>query len=96
MDNSKNRNMRVLLAVLVAAIILLSKNFIFSSFFGETDTEVDIASERVASIVDKLNTINFDLSIFDEPKFENFKDLDIPLPSIATGRENPFTSSLKK
>ena len=96
MNNPKNKNTIILLAVLIAVFVYMSKNVVFDIVFGAPDSEVDVANERVVALVNKVNSINFDLSVFDEPKFENFVDFSSPLPSVSTGRENPFSSFFRK
>lgn len=83
--------MSILLAIVLAAGAMLYKNVFVTEDVSELQT-VGTISPKIEENLSKISKINFDMSIFDDPKFDTFVSIESPLPSISTGRQNPFAA----
>ncbi len=94
MKNQKNKNVKVLISLLVA-LILVGYKFIFPSSVTEefSTNESDVAGERVSSFISEVNSVNFDLSVLNDSKFKNLKSIEKDLPTFPLGKDNPFSGS---
>lgn len=85
--------MSLLIALLVVGLLLVYK----MNFASQPPTEeVPIVSPKIESALAKIEQINFDTSIFNDPKFATFNSLETELPNIPIGRINPFASALAR
>jgi len=93
MNNQKNKNTMILIAILVAVCAVLYKNM----FAPVADSSVAgslSSSGKTDEALQKIETINFDMAVFNDPKFGTFQSIETTLPSIPAGKVNPFASVL--
>jgi hypothetical protein len=95
MKTYKNKKTSLLVAVLLGLLVLAYKTMFMSSgedLQGLTIEENVLASERVQIILQKVDGISFDKSIFEDEKFNSLKSIETPLISLPVGRKNPFSA----
>lgn len=93
MQQSKNKNISLLIALLVVGLAVIYKmNFVSEPLTEETL----LASPKIEEALTKIDKINFNTSIFNDPKFTTFNSLETELPNIPIGRINPFASTLAR
>ncbi len=91
MKNSKKARTNLLIALLIGLLIVAYKS-IFMSELETFDDANFTASARVQAVLGQVQAINFDLSVFDEPKMRSLKSIEVPLPQLPVGKKNPFAS----
>lgn len=99
MKNSKNNKRTIILAGVLLALLVVAYKVIFMP--ASTDllvdsgmaADLDAAGERVAVVLKEMESINFDTNIADDPIFESFKSIEIPLISLPIGKNNPFSGT---
>lgn len=93
MKNSNSKNAMILFSIIVASGAVWYRSVFVVPPVDPTLSGV-VISEKIASNFSKIESINFDTSIFNEPKFNTFESINAPFPSISSGKENPFASIL--
>ncbi len=93
MKNAKNKSTTILLTIIIAAAAILYKNFLMPTNENVLESNI-LASTNIEDALEKVGAINFDMSVFNDPKLDTFKSIETTLPSISKGRKNPFTSVL--
>lgn len=84
--------------IIIALIVLLTLFVVYyvtmQSKHVETTEENGFEllqkSEQILADTKRLNTIQIDPTIFDGQDFASLVDTRVPIPDMATGRENPF------
>lgn len=95
MKNSKNKRTAILALILIGLLFVAYK-VMFVSPADEMLAEDNIAAgERVVSILREVESINFDVSIIEDPRFKSLQSIEIPLPSLPIGKKNPFSAASK-
>jgi hypothetical protein len=90
----KTKNTSLLLIFLVALLIVAYK-FMFAAPYDPSYLSSDLAeSQIVISTLNRLQTVNFDTSIANDPKFKTLRSIENPLPNIPVGKTNPFSSEI--
>ena len=93
MKNLKNKRAAILSIILLGLLILAYKVMFVSSGVDESlliDENI-AASIRVESMLQQVESINFDTSIMQDPRFKSLISIETPLISLPIGRENPFS-----
>jgi len=93
MKNFKNNRTAILSLILLGLLIVAYKTLFISSDWSLPVDENIVASQRVESILQEVENINFDTSIMGDQKFKSLKSIETPLISLPIGRENPFSAS---
>lgn len=91
MKNSKNKRTTILAIILLGLLILAYKTMFVSPDEDLLGDENIVASQRVESVLNEIDKINFDTSIMENANFKSLKSIEIPLPALPVGRENPFS-----
>ena len=91
---NRYKNILIILLVVVAAFV------VYSVFFTGGDTRTLVAEDidpaqtaveqELIALLLELRSINLDLSIFDDSKFQSLTDFSQELVPEPVGRENPF------
>lgn len=91
MKNSNNKR-TVILAIILIALLILAYKVMFMPPEEGLATEGDnvLASQRVESILQKIERIKFDLDIMQDEKFKSLKSIETPLVTLPVGKANPF------
>lgn len=94
MGRSKNRRPIILLLILIM-LIIAAYNTLRSSPEVETGEIIadQAGSSRVEAILATVNSISFDRSVFQDPRFSTLRSIEISLPSRPIGKQNPFGSN---
>lgn len=96
MKSPNNKSTTILLMILIAAAAVLYRSM-FAAPSVEFLLQEDVAlNTKVEDALEKIEAINFDMAVFNDPKFQTFKSIETPLPSIPKGRDNPFASIFGK
>lgn len=75
------------------ALLVVAYKFIFTVPYEGAYLSSDLAeSQIVISTLNRLQTVNFDVSIASDAKFKTLKSIEAPLPNIPVGKTNPFSS----
>jgi len=94
MKNSKNKRTMVLGAILVGLLVIGYKILFMSSgediLIDSTDSN-SMVGERISVILTEVESINFDTTITEDPKFKSLKTIETPLISLPVGKTNPFS-----
>ncbi len=92
MKNTTNKNAMMLLTVLVVAVALIYKTLFATPV--ESLIPEESSNAKVDDALNKISSINFDMSVLNDPKFGTFKSIESALPSVGIGKDNPFVSVL--
>ncbi len=85
----KRKNLNVLIAVLVGGLSILYKvNFVKPI----EKPENLVLSPKIEENWTKIEQINLDLAVFQDPKFGTFTSIETKLPVVPLGRINPFAA----
>lgn len=90
MKNSKKTNTGVLLAVLIGLLIVAYK-VLYVAPEDPYQEQNAVASERVGTLLREIESVNFNESVLSDPRFAEFKSIEIPLESLPIGKTNPFS-----
>lgn len=91
MKNSNNKRTIVLAIILVALLVLAYKVMFMSSEESLTETGNNaLASQRVETLLKKIERIKFDLDIMQNEKFKSLESIETPLVALPIGKANPF------
>jgi hypothetical protein len=94
MKNPKNKRAVIMAIILVGLLILAYKVMFVSSDEDASVVDENIsASARVESILQQVESINFDTSIMQDGKFQSLKSIETPLVSLPVGKKNPFSDA---
>lgn len=93
MKNSKANNKRpAVLVVILIALLIVGYKVMFVAPQDDLVIEENIAaSQRVESILVKVQSISFDMGVLENQKFQSLESLEIPLPNLPIGKKNPFS-----
>lgn len=97
MNNSKNKRTTILATVLIGLLIIAYKTIFMSSTSAEFIEAVDPVSggpssiSRESSILREIESINFNISVTQDPNFLSLISIEVPLISLPIGRSNPFS-----
>ena len=95
MKNLKNKRTSILAIILIGLLVVFYKVMFVSPDVDDFSANENIvASVRVEGILQQVETINFNLDIVEDVKFNPLKSIETPLISLPVGRENPFSSIL--
>jgi hypothetical protein len=92
MKNSKNKR-AIILGIILLGLLILAYKVMFVTP-GEDVLSADeniAASARVEIILKQVESIKFDTSITQDPKFKSLKSIETPLISLPVGKINPFS-----
>lgn len=93
MKNSKNKR-PLILAIILIGLLVIGYKVVFTSpsadFLAEENTEINTA-EKVETILNEIEKINFDTKVMTDPKFTSLKSIETILPSLPVGKRNPFS-----
>lgn len=93
MKNSKNNKRTAILGVILLGLIIVAYKVVIAP--PAEDLAVDeniVASQRVETILKEVESINFDTTVMEDPKFQSLKSIETPLISLPIGRKNPFAA----
>jgi hypothetical protein len=98
--NSPSKGTFISLAIIVAVALLLyfytkgePSDASISSLSSETSEEsasAQEASNRVITLLNKINSLNIDTEFFASPAYKSLVDYTIAIPDQPVGRTNPF------
>lgn len=107
MKNSKNKRTIILAAILVILLIVAYKTVFtspspdstgvatatpnMSGAVGMIDVTPSSSGSDAESILNEIESINFDTSIMQDQNFKSLKSIEKPLVSLPIGRKNPFS-----
>ncbi len=92
MKKTKNTS---LLLILLLALLVVAYKFMFTTPYEGSYLSSDLSeSQVVISTLNRLQTVNFDISIANDPKFKTLRSIENPLPNIPVGKTNPFSSEI--
>lgn len=78
-----------MVAILIALLLVLYKTMFMPTPIEEPVE--DLAKEsKIEQTFAKLESMNFDLSAINDPKFMSLESLERPLVQTTVGRKNPF------
>jgi len=89
----KNKNKRtIILGLILVALLIVAYRMVFVSSDSEFLAEENIAaSSRVERTLLQIENINFDRGALQDPKFLFLQSIEVSLPSLPIGRQNPFS-----
>lgn len=92
MKNSKNKR-AIILGVILLGLLVFAYKVMFLAPEEEilSSDENIAASARVEGILKQVESIKFDTSITQDPKFKSLRSIETPLISLPIGRKNPFS-----
>ena len=89
--NSNNRNTLLLLGLLLV-VLAISYPFLTKQQDATDASSQDAAVADAESLLNRVQAISFDFSVFQTPEFTHLKDITTPLPNLPVGRSNPFAA----
>lgn len=93
MKNSKNKRTTYLLLVLIGLLFVAYKvMFAPAPTDPYSSDQSSIEGEKVVATLQQVEGVNFDISVISDPKFKSLKSIEIPLPSLPVGKQNPFSA----
>jgi hypothetical protein len=93
MKKTKN-NRTIILVVILLGLLILAYKVMFGSTSSSEEAIIDenvIASQNVESILQELQSINFDMSVTQNTSFNSLRSIETPIISLPVGRSNPFS-----
>ena len=90
MKSLKNKRTIILSVVLLGLLIIAYKTMFVSSEQSLTIDENIAASQKVEAILQKVQNIDFDTSVTEDPRFKSLQNIQILPLSLPIGRKNPF------
>lgn len=98
MKNSKSKRTIILAGILLALLVVAYKVIFMPSntdiLTESTNLNTDLeAGQRIAAVLEEMKNINFDTNMADDPIFESFRSIEIPLISLPVGKVNPFSGT---
>lgn len=79
-----------MIAVLVSLLLILYKTMFVEPPIEEvTDTTTE---DKINLTLSKLEVMNFNLAVLNDPKFITLKSIETPLIESSIGRKNPFAA----
>ena len=103
MEEQANKRQKFLMVVLIVVVIgaviffisFNSSNIVISEMtfddFGNPIETLAVGQDLI-NLLDRLQSVELDSSIFNSPAFKSLTDYSIQLPTIPQGRLNPFQS----
>lgn len=58
--------------------------------YALSDSEVTRRTNKILADISRMNEYAMDVSILEDERFKTLHDFSIPLPDVASGRDNPF------
>jgi hypothetical protein len=92
MKNLKNKRTSILVVILLGLLIVAYKIMFVSSDENLPLEENITAGDRVESVLREVESINFDTSVMEDPKFQSLESIEVPLISLPIGKKNPFSA----
>lgn len=90
MKSSKNTRTNIMIVFLIA-VLIIGYRFIFMTPMDPFEDEQNLlVIEKISMVIKSIETVNFDTSINDNPKFKTLKSISTPLTELPIGRDNPF------
>lgn len=86
----KNKNTSILVIFLIALLIVAYKVMFTTPYDGTLSSDFS-ESQVVISTLSKLQMVNLNTAVVNDPKFGTLKSIQTPLPNIPVGKENPFS-----
>jgi len=94
MNNSNSKSITILLMILIAMGVVLYRSMFAPPSAEFLLTEDSATKTKIEVTLAKIDSINFDMAVFNDSKFQTLKSIESPLPSIPKGRANPFATVL--
>ena len=101
MQNQKNNKQKILLLILVIVLIFALYFFFFRNnnialpevAFDEFGNPIEtmVVGYDLINLLDQLQGVELNDSLFRTPAFQKLTDYSIELPSLPQGRSNPFS-----
>ncbi|MEK7669436.1 MAG: hypothetical protein AAB350_02490 [Patescibacteria group bacterium] len=96
MKNSKNKRTMILAAILAGLLVVGYKIMFMSSnediLIDPTDSSL-MVGEKISKILEEVESIDFDTSVTEDPKFKSLRSIETPLISLPVGKINPFSAN---
>lgn len=94
MNNSKNKR-AIIMSLILLGLMAVAYKTMFVAPVDETSLveENILAGERVVQVLNEIQSISFDTSVFAENQFSSLKTIEVPLPDLPVGKKNPFSVS---
>lgn len=80
----------IAIAILFMAYSYLTGDSKKETLLAEEEAGLNPVGREFILLLDKLNSIKLDQSLFASPAFQSLKDSSVSIPSEAVGRGNPF------
>ena len=90
MKNTNQKSLIVLFMILIAGAAILYRNVLSSPAPAAVSEAEVTASAKVEEMLQELDSINFDLAIFNDARFAELQSIETPLASVPVGRDDPF------
>jgi hypothetical protein len=90
MKNQKNTRTTILAGFLVGLLIVAYK-VMFLAPPAEIIVDDNMSTnQKVETLLQQIESINFDVSTVNDPVFQTLRSIEMPLPSLPVGKKNPF------
>lgn len=93
------KSKKTIIAVIIAIVVLAIIYFYFSggsaptsagSLQSQSPDQTTVVGARVLSLLNQINSLHIDTSIFKTTAFISLQDYAVDIPEIPVGRANPF------
>jgi len=93
--NTKPSSNKTTISVIAAIVIAAIAYFYYT---GSTATSTSLVAStnnaavgsQVLDLLNQIQSLNIDASIFSDPGYKTLRDYSVPIPTVDVGRPNPF------
>jgi hypothetical protein len=89
--NFLQKNKGIIMLTLVAAVFFWAYTAFFKKVPENLLQPTNLIGKEAIEILNRMNSITLDDSVFSSPTFHNLKDFELVLPKQPVGRSNPFS-----
>ncbi|MCK5059627.1 MAG: hypothetical protein KAR00_00560 [Candidatus Pacebacteria bacterium] len=89
-ENFLQKNRGTITLILIAAVIFWVYTVFFRGAPKDFTQPTNLIGKSAIEMLNRLNSITLDGSVFSSPAFHELKDFELVLPEQPVGRSNPF------
>lgn len=96
-EKQSKKTLIILIVIAIVGLIIYfyitgkpSDSSVSSLETGESATDAQLAGTRVLNLLNQINSLKIDSTIFESPAYKSLIDYSVAIPERSIGRQNPF------